>query len=69
MTDGQAVVERLSSPETRLVVVTEGHCTLSHDRLAEVIIELVRNEAARGNLLLNQRLIDLQRTVSQKIAL
>jgi WD40 repeat protein len=67
--DGQPVLGRLSSAEARLVVVTDGQCTLSHDRLAQVVTELVRNEAARGNLLLDQRLLDLQRTISQKISL
>ncbi len=67
--DGEALLTRLSSPETRLVITTSGLCTLSHDRLAEVVTDVVRNEAVRGNLLLDQSLIDLQRAVGQKLAL
>lgn len=67
--DGDAIIDRLSSPHARLVIATDGRYLLSHDRLAEVVADLVRNEASRGNLLLDRGLIDLQRTVGQKLAL
>ena len=65
----RAVVGRLSAADTRLIVVTGGRCTLSHDRLADVVLLFVRNEAARGNLLLDQALLDVQWTIGQKLAL
>lgn len=67
--DGDSILRSLSSPEARLVVVLGGKCTLSHDRLAEVITSIVKNEASRGNLVLDQTLIDLQRIIGQKVAL
>jgi WD40 repeat protein len=66
---GQSTIARLSSAEARLLVATDGVYSLSHDRLAEVIAEAVRNEASRGNLMLDQGLIDLQRSIGQKFAL
>lgn len=67
--EGTQVLARLSAADTRLVVVAEEACTLSHDKLAEVVLEVVDNEARRGNLLLDQPLLDLRRTVAQKAAL
>jgi WD40 repeat protein len=67
--DGGKILDGLASAEARLVVETDGRCSLSHDRLAEVVSHLVRNEAARGNLLLDRELIDLQRKIGQKEAL
>jgi WD40 repeat protein len=67
--DGKEVLDCLSSPQARLLVMAGGRYSLSHDRLAEVVSELVQSEAARGNLLLDQRLIDLQRIIGQKAAL
>jgi hypothetical protein len=67
--NGREAADRLSSPQARLIVLMQGMYSLSHDRLAEVVADLVTNEASRGNLLLNQDLIDLQWTVGQKLAL
>jgi integrase len=67
--EGERVLTRLSAADTRLVVVSDGRCVLSHDRLAEVIAEIVTNEASRGNLCLDDRLLNVQRIVGQKLAL
>ncbi len=67
--DGYRVLARLSDADTRLVIVQGGRVALSHDRLAEVVAEIVKSEASRGNLVLDQALLDLQRIISQKLAL
>ena len=67
--EGQQVLDRLSAADTRLVVTHDGRCTLSHDRLAKVVTEIVANEASRGRLLLDQALLDLSVKIDQKLAL
>ena len=67
--DGDRVLARLSAADTRLVVMSAGRCALSHDRLAEVVTDIVKHEASRGNLLLDSALLDLQRTVGQRLAI
>ena len=62
--DGAQVLARLSGPDTRIVVLADRHCALSHDKLAEAVLDVARDEARRGNPLL-----DIQRIVSGKTAL
>jgi hypothetical protein len=66
---GERVLARLSAADTRLVLVRNGRCVLSHDQLAQVITEIITNEAPRGNLILDERLLNVQRIVGQKLAL
>lgn len=68
--DGQRVLARLSAPDTRLLMADErGTYGVSHDQLAKVLAAIIKDERSRGNLLLDQRLLDLQRTIGQKVAL
>lgn len=68
--DGDAVLARLAAPSVRLVVpAKDGTYALSHDQLAKVVVDLVRSEAGRGNLVVDQRLLDMRRIVAQKLAL
>jgi len=67
--EGRQVLDRLSAADTRLVVTSNGHCTLSHDLLAKVVTDIVANEASRGNLVLDQALLDLHVKIAQKVAL
>ncbi|MFN8061284.1 MAG: SUMF1/EgtB/PvdO family nonheme iron enzyme [Vicinamibacterales bacterium] len=67
--EGRTVLDGLASAQARLVVLQDGRCALSHDLLAQVVADLVVNEASRGNLTLDQRLIDFQVRISQKLAI
>ena len=71
--DGQAVLERLATPLTRLVVVREAadglRWTLSHDRLAEAVVRLVEQEGRQGRLLIDSDLLALRRFVTLRTEL
>jgi len=63
---GERALEVLSSPSVRLVVERDGLCSLSHDRLAEVVAAYADSEAARRDLDLDQRIVDLRLFVAQR---
>ncbi len=66
--DGQDVLEKLATPQTRLVLLElhgEGQVyVLSHDRLAEVIVRLVDDEGAYVGLGVDAELLGLRRFVA-----
>ena len=70
---GDEVLRRLAMPLTRLVVARyapEGlRWTLSHDRLAEIVIRLVEEEGRSGGLALDSELLALRRVVSTESVL
>jgi formylglycine-generating enzyme required for sulfatase activity len=66
---GRDVITKLSAPDTRLIVETGGRCTLSHDCVADVVTRLADKESASRAGLIDQRLIDLQQAIGQKVAL
>ena len=71
--DGEAILEQLATPLTRLVVLrdTPGglRYVLSHDRMAEVVVEMVEEEGRQGKLLVDNELLALRRFVALKTAL
>ena len=68
--EGGTVLTKMAAADTRLVVVDDrGRCDLSHDCLAEAIIDVLASEGAHRNLVVDQKLIDLQRTVNHKAEL
>jgi formylglycine-generating enzyme required for sulfatase activity/class 3 adenylate cyclase len=71
--DGAEILERLSSPLTRLIVsqrAPEGwRYVLSHDRMADVIVKMVESEAHRSHLRLDSKLLGLRRLVTVKSSL
>jgi hypothetical protein len=71
--DGNAVVEKLASPNVRLIVQEERSdafvYVLSHDRMAQVVREFVEHEKARRGLELDDRVVELRRFVSQRTEL
>ena len=71
--DGQAVMERLSTPLTRLIWVREApdglRWTLSHDRLAEAVVRLVDEEGRHGRLMIDRELLALRRFVTLRTEL
>ncbi len=71
--DGEEILERLSSPLTRLVVVREQadgfRYVLSHDRLAEAVVRMVEKEGRHGKLTIDTELLALRRFVALKTAL
>ncbi len=66
--DGREVLEKLATPQTRLVVLEErsgGWCyVLSHDRMAEVLVRLVDGEGGYAGLGIDAKLLDLRRFVT-----
>ena len=71
--DGEAILEQLATPLTRLVVLRDTpsglRYVLSHDRMAEVVVKIVEEEGHRGNLLIDAELLALRRFVALKSAL
>ncbi len=71
--DGQAVLEQLSTPLTRLVWVREAsdglRWTLSHDRLAEAVVRLVDEQDRQGRLVIDDELLALRRFVTLRTEL
>ena len=71
--DGAYVLEQLATPLTRLVVLRdtpEGlRYVLSHDRMAEVVVDMVEEEGRQGKLLVDAELLQLRRFVALKTAL
>ncbi|MEM7353594.1 MAG: SUMF1/EgtB/PvdO family nonheme iron enzyme [Acidobacteriota bacterium] len=70
---GRQVLERLATPETRLVVAEQrgsDWCyVLSHDRLAELLVRLVDDEEAYADLGVDAELLALRRLVKLKTEL
>ncbi len=66
-TGGEGVLQKLESPDMRLVVEEEREgaivCTLAHDRMAEVIARFVR-ESRAGALDVDRQVIELRRSVN-----
>ncbi len=66
--DGQDVLEKLATPQTRLVLLERrGDAqvyVLSHDRMAEVIVRLVDDEGAYAGLGVDAELLGLRRFVA-----
>ena len=71
--DGEEILEQLATPLTRLVVLqdTAGglRYVLSHDRMAEVVVQMVEDEGRRGKLLVDTELLRLRRFVALKTTL
>ncbi len=71
--NGEAVLEQLATPLTRLVWVRETpdglRWTLSHDRLAEAVVRLVEEEGQQGRLLIDRELLALRRFVTLRTEL
>ncbi len=71
--NGEAVLEQLATPLTRLVWVREAadglRWTLSHDRLAEAVVRLVDEEGQRGALMIDSELLALRRFVTLRTEL
>ncbi len=71
--EGRRVLERLATPETRLVVLEQqagGWCyVLSHDRMAELVVGLVDGEGSYAGLGIDAELLALRRFVRVKSAL
>ena len=65
---GLELIARLGASDARIVTMSGGQCVLSHDRLTEVISELLRDEATWGELALSPDLIELQKTVNRKVS-
>ncbi len=63
---GAEAFTRLSSATVRLVVERDDSCSLAHDRLAEVVVEYADSEAARRELDLDQRVVDLRPFVMRR---
>jgi formylglycine-generating enzyme required for sulfatase activity len=67
---GDQIIDELSSPRVRLLVEEkreEGFVyVLSHDRMAEVVIDFVEKQTARGNLDLDERVVELRRFIAQR---
>ncbi len=67
-TDGREVLERLATPQTRVVLLKldgdEQVYVLSHDRMAEVIVRLVDDQGAYAGFGVNGELLDLRRFVA-----
>ena len=70
---GEEILEKLSSPLTRLIVAVEApeglRYALSHDRLAEVVSRVVEEEDRHGGLLVDRELLALRRIVTLQSAL
>ncbi len=71
--EGRRVLERLATPETRLVVLEQqagGWCyVLSHDRMAELLVHLVDGEGAYSGFGVDAELLALRRFVKLKTEL
>ncbi|MEM7356324.1 MAG: SUMF1/EgtB/PvdO family nonheme iron enzyme, partial [Acidobacteriota bacterium] len=71
--DGEAVLRRLATPLTRLVVPREGpeglRWVLAHDRMAEAVVRLVEAEGRQGRLLIDAELLGLRRFVTLRTEL
>ncbi len=71
--DGEAILDRLATPQTRLVVLRETPagktCMLSHDRMAEAVVRLVEEEGRRSKLTVDAELLALRRFVSLQTTL
>ena len=67
--DGEAILERLATPLTRLVVVREAadgpQWVLAHDRMAEAVVRLVEEEGRHGQLVVDAELLALRRFSSR----
>jgi hypothetical protein len=67
---GVEVIEKLSSASVRLIVQEkqeEGFVyVLAHDRMAEVVTDFVENKRARGELELDDQVVELRRFVGQR---
>ncbi len=70
---GEAVLEQLATPLTRLVVPREAadglRYALSHDRLGSAVVRMVDQEGRRGKLLVDTELLALRRFVALRTAL
>ncbi|MEM8960614.1 MAG: SUMF1/EgtB/PvdO family nonheme iron enzyme [Acidobacteriota bacterium] len=71
--DGEAILERLATPSSRLVVrrdTAEGlRWALAHDRMAEAVVRLVDEEGRYGELTIDTELLALRRFVTLRTAL
>ena len=71
--DGEAILDKLATPLTRLVVVREApdgpRWVLAHDRMAEAVVRLVEEEGRYGQLLVDTELLALRRFVTLRTAL
>ena len=68
--EGEKVLTTLAAADNRLIVVnSRGRVELSHDCLAEAVTEIVTSDTARDRLALDRTIIDLNRTIGQKIDL
>ncbi len=71
--DGELILEQLSTPLTRLVILQEAQgglrYVLSHDRMAEVVVRTVEEEGRHGKLLVDAELLRLRRFVALETAL
>lgn len=70
---GEAILEKLATPLTRLVVVRQApdgpRWVLAHDRMAEAVVRLVAEEGRHGQLLVDAELLSLRRFVTLRTAL
>ena len=70
---GQAVLEQLSTPLTRLVRMREAsdglRFTLSHDRLALAVVRLVDEQGRQGRLMIDEQLLALRHFVTLRTEL
>ncbi len=68
--EGRQVLERLATPEARLVVLEQqagGWCyVLSHDRMAELLVRLVDDEGAYAGFGVDAELLELRRFAKLK---
>ena len=66
--DGEMVIETLASPGVRLITVDADsqRYGLSHDRLAEVVTAFYEEERSRGDLGVDDRLVEAQKLVTQR---
>jgi sulfatase modifying factor 1 len=71
--DGEAILERLATPLTRLIVARNAEdgrrYVLPHDRLAEAVRRVVEDEGRRGRLVVDAELLALRHVVSLRTAL
>ena len=71
--DGEAILQKLATPMTRLVVGREApdglRWMLAHDRMAEAVVRLVEEEGERGQLVVDTELLSLRRFVTLRAAL
>ncbi len=71
--DGEAILAKLATPLTRLVVVREApdgpRWVLAHDQMAEAVVRRVEEEGRHGQLVVDTELLALRRFVTLRTAL